>query len=129
MGFSTDSAQGAIMLSTGTQAAGTVVSLTDAQGNVLLSRETDQDFSCVLVSHPALVQGQTYTLTVGDTATEITMDSLVYSAGGAGGGMMGGGKAPGAMGPFQRPSQDGEPPRSDKMPPSTGTEDPQGTAA
>lgn len=134
MGFSTDSTQGAIMLSTGTQAAGTVVSLTDAQGNVLLSRETDQDFSCVLVSHPEIVQGQTYTLTVGETATEITMDTLVYNTGGAGGGMMGGGmmgggKVPGDRGTFQQPPQDGAPPRSDKMPPSTGSEDPQGTAA
>lgn len=103
--FSSDSAQGVIMASVGNQPAGTTVTLKDSGGNILLTKETDQDFSCVILSCADIVQGSTYTLVVGSAETSITMDSLVYSnAGGMGGnqpgnmgGGMHGGRQPGNM--------------------------------
>ena len=86
--FSASSTQGVIMVTTGNQAVGTLVQLTDGSGNVLLSHTADQSFACVILSHPSITQGGTYTLTIGDSSTEITMTSTVY--GGSGG--MGGGK-------------------------------------
>lgn len=93
--FSASSTQGVIMVTTGNQAVGTLVQLTDGSGNVLLSHTADQSFACVILSHPSITQGGTYTLTIGDSSTEITMTSTVYGgSGGMGGqtGTMGGGK-------------------------------------
>ncbi len=95
--FGTSSTQGVIMMNTGTQPAGTIITLTDANGNILLTRETDQQFNCVLLSHPDIVKGSSYTLRVGETSNEITMESLIYGGrGGMGGGNMGVGQ--GGMG-------------------------------
>ncbi len=94
--FDADSTQGVILASVGNQTAGTTVTLKDSSGNVLLTKETDQDFSCVLVSCSDIVQGSTYTLVVGSSETSITMDSLIYSDAGGMGGM--GGKQTGDMG-------------------------------
>ena len=98
--FSSSTTQGVIMVNTGTQAAGTLVQLTDASGAVLLSYTAEQSFACVILSHPSITQGATYTLTIGSSATEITMDSTVYgSAGGMGGHAAGmNGHAAGAAG-------------------------------
>lgn len=115
--FSSSSTQGVIMVMTGTQPADTLVKLTDASGNILLSYTSEQSFACVILSHPSITQGSTYTLTVGSTSTEITMTSTVYgssgghgtmgNAGGAGGagngGNMGGGNIGG--GPGNRPNK------------------------
>ena len=93
--FSASSTQGVIMVTTGNQAAGTLVQLTDSSGNVLLSHTADQSFACVILSHPSILQGGTYTLAIGSSSTEITMTSTVYGgSGGMGGqtGTMGGGK-------------------------------------
>lgn len=88
--FSSSSSQGAIMVKTGTQPAGTQVQLTDGSGNVLLSYTAEQSFDCVILSHPSIVQGGGYTLTVGTSSTGITMSSTVYSSSGSmGGGMAG----------------------------------------
>ncbi len=93
--FSSDSTQGVIMASVENQPAGTTVTLKDSNGNVLLVQETDQDFSCVILSCADIVKGRTYTLIIGSSETSITMDSLVYSnVSGMGGRMRGGGKQP-----------------------------------
>ena len=102
MGFSTTSTQGSIMLRTDVQPAGTGIVLTDENGNELLSRTADQDFSCIMLSCPEIVQGGVYTLTYGDQSVEITMDSLIYGSssgfGGRGGfGDMGGQRGSGRM--------------------------------
>lgn len=81
MGFSTASTQGSIMLRTDVQPAGTEIALTDENGNQLLSRTADQDFSCITLSCPELVQGGSYTLSVGNQTTEIVMESLTYGSG------------------------------------------------
>lgn len=87
--FSFSSIQGVIMVKPGTQAAGTQVRLTDASGNVLLSYAAEQSFDCVILSHPSIVQGSTYTLTIGSSSTSIMMSSTVYTSSGSAGGMSG----------------------------------------
>lgn len=79
--FSSDSTQGTIMSSVNTQSAGTAVKLTDSSGNVLIEHTAEQSFSCVILSDPSIKQGETYTLTIGDTSTEIEMTSTVYGGG------------------------------------------------
>ena len=90
--FSASSTQGVIMVMTGNQSAGTAVQLTDSSGNVILSYTAQQSFACVILSHPSIVQGGTYTLSIGGSETSITMTSTVM---GSSGGMMGGN--PGGM--------------------------------
>ena len=99
MGFSTASTQGSIMLRTDVQPAGTEIALTDENGNQLLSRTADQDFSCITLSCPELVQGGSYVLTYGDENLEITLDSLTYGSGSGFGGFgdMGGQRSAGKM--------------------------------
>ena len=78
--FSSSSSQGVIMVKTGTQAAGTVVKLTDTSGNAIFSYTAEQSFSCVILSHPSITQGSSYSLTIGDSKTEITMTGTVYGS-------------------------------------------------
>ena len=95
MNFSS-AVQGVIMVTVGNQSANTLITLSDSDGQVLISREADQAFSCIILSTPDLVQGETYTLTVGSSSSEITLNNLVYSSGSMGNmGNMGG---PGNMG-------------------------------
>ncbi len=103
-GFDESSSQGFLM-QTVTAAAGTTVTLKDSDGNELLSEVVPCSFSSVLVSTPAMRVGDTCTLLVGDTATEMTIDNS--AAGGFGG--FGGRGMPGADGfsGGRLPGQDG----------------------
>ena len=81
-----------MLVSTGAQAAGTTVQLTDENGNVLLSWAPDKAYECVVISTPEVQQGGTYTVTAGASSQTVAMTSAVYGAGmGMGGGMPGGG--------------------------------------
>ena len=66
------SEQGVIAVNTGNLAAGTSVTLTDSQGNTLLSCEPALSFSAVILSSPDLISGETYTLTAGSASQELT---------------------------------------------------------
>ena len=100
--FGDASTQGSLLVSA-SGSAGDVVSLADANGNVLASFTARASYSCVLVSASGIADGETYTLTCGSTTTEVTMDGLVYSNvsggfgkdGGPGGNGGPGGGAPG----------------------------------
>ena len=88
--FSQSSSQGAILTDlTQPQNAGTTISLADSSGEELISYTPKKTSSNVLVSCPGLTQGQTYELTAGTETISITLDSLIYGAGGMG--MRGGG--------------------------------------
>lgn len=87
--FGDSSTQGTIIVNTGNQSAGSTVTLTDADGNVLAKYTFDKSFSNVVVTCPAIVDGGTYTLTAGTYTETITMDGLLYGEGM--GGMFGGG--------------------------------------
>ena len=95
MNFGDTSTQGSILISTADCAAGTEVVLKDADGNVMLSYTAESSFNSVVVSCPGLEQGGSYTVTAGDEAYEVTLESLIYGSGmgaGFGGGGMGGGR-------------------------------------
>jgi len=65
-----DSEQGVISVSVGSQQAGTSITLTDSQGNVVLSYEPELSFAIVIFSSPDIAKGETYTITVGDASGE-----------------------------------------------------------
>lgn len=76
--FGSDSTQCSYMLTLSSNTSGTTtVTLTDADGNVLLSHETSKSYNSVIVSCPELEVGSTYTLTTGDTSQSITPTSTV----------------------------------------------------
>ena len=77
--------QGAILLNVGSQSAGTTVTLTDADGNVLLSCTAEKAFAAVNLTCPELAQGGTYTVTAGAFSQTITLDSLITGSGGPSG--------------------------------------------
>ena len=63
--------------------------LADASGTVLMSCTAERAFDCLILSHPSIVQGGSYTLTIGSSVTEITMTGTVYSGSGTGAAMPG----------------------------------------
>lgn len=76
-----------------TIAAGSVISLKDSSGNVLISWTSPKQFSSVVISTAELAQGSTYALVTGDTQTEVTLSSVATKSGSAGfgGGFVGAG--------------------------------------
>ena len=86
---------GAIMLNVGNQSTGTLISLTDSVGNVLLSERAERDFSCLLIADGYIQAGESYFLSLDGAVTEISMENAIYGSGGGMpgmGGMHGGGK-------------------------------------
>lgn len=117
MGFGGDSAQCSIMYTfTGTHQAGEAVTLTDAQGNVLLSYEPAISYQNTVVSCPGLEVGGSYTLTAGSENAEIILESTAYSNGG--GGMQQGGQRP--AGDFPQGGRGERPQMSGEMPEDFG---------
>ena len=90
-GFDSSSEQGFVMLTTSAE-AGTDVTLKNSTGTVLLSETIPCNFSSVVLSTPELQIGETCTVTIGDTETEITVDNASPTNGLGMGGMFGGGK-------------------------------------
>lgn len=72
--FSDDSEQCSYMikLDTMVEADSSTLTLTGAEGVVLLSHTTNKSYNCVIVSCPELTSGATYTLTTGSSSQEIT---------------------------------------------------------
>lgn len=64
-----------------TIAAGSVISLKDSSGNVLISWTSPKQFSSVVISTAELAQGSTYALVTGDTQTEVTLSSVATTSG------------------------------------------------
>ena len=104
--FGANSTQGAIMISPGNQKAGSTVTLTDANGKILVEYTPEKTYSNVVISCPEIVDGGTYTVTAGTYTTTVTMNGLRYgNGGGFGGGFggMGGGRGPGGNNGGKRP--------------------------
>lgn len=87
----TEATQGSILVTTETKSAGTEVTVTDEDGNEILSFTPDASYSCIIVSSPDLKDGETYTITAGTGSQEITLDGNIY------GQTMGMGQMPGDM--------------------------------
>ena len=90
--FGEASTQGTILVSFSLQAAGTEVSLTDSENNTLLSYAPAKQYDSIVLSHPDIAAGSSYTIHCGEEKAEVTMDTLVY---GNGHGMQGGFHSPG----------------------------------
>ncbi len=113
--FGQSSTQGAVMVNTGNQAAGSAVTLTDADGNILAEYTFGKAFSNVVITAPGITDGGTYTLTAGTYSETITMDGLLYGSGngmfgGGMGGNFGGGRGDGGRKHENRPDMGGERP-------------------
>ena len=122
MNFGDTSTQGSILISTANCAAGTEVVLKDADGNVMVSYTAESSFNSVVVSCPGLEQGGTYTVTAGDEAYEVTLESLIYGSGfsmggGFDGGMGGGRPGDGNGGDRQQGNEPPEMPDGMSEPP------------
>jgi hypothetical protein len=97
-GFDTTSTQASILYNTSTVAeAGTTLTVTDADGSVLLSWEVPCSFSSALVSCPEMKVGGTYTVSAGGTSEEITLEDVSTTYGDSQGGMHGGDMGQGGM--------------------------------
>lgn len=66
------SGQGTVSVSTGTQSAGTQITLTDSSGNVIASFTPALDFSSIILSAPQIQTGASYTLRIGNGVQTIT---------------------------------------------------------
>ena len=81
-----------------TYAKGSVVALTDGQGNVLLSYTSEQTFKCAVISSNAILAGEKYAITVnGNQVAEFTVSAALTTQGdiGSSGGSSGGHGGPG----------------------------------
>ena len=65
-----ESKQGVIAVSVGNQEAGTLITLTDSSGNVIISHKPEQPFAIVILSSPEIKKGDTYKITVGENSGE-----------------------------------------------------------
>lgn len=90
MGFGTGSTQPSMLVAVDAQEAGSVITLSDADGKKLLSWTAEKEYACVNVSCPGLAEDGTYTLTAGDCEKEIVMEGATYSEGVSAAGAMGG---------------------------------------
>lgn len=122
MNFGSNSSQGAIMNNiANTIAEGTVIELTDASGNVILSYTTTKECNSIVISCAGIEKDQTYTLKMGEETTEIQMTDIIYGASnGMGGGFGGQGDFGGGKGGFGggrgQDGQNGERPDKGEMP-------------
>lgn len=66
--FSDSENQGIVAVSVGNQAAGTEITITDSDGNTIISHSPELNFSVAIISSPDIVKGETYTVTVGSTS-------------------------------------------------------------
>ena len=89
--FDSTSTQASILYNTSSIVeAGTTLTVTDADGNVLLSWEVPCSFSSALISCPEMKVGGTYTVSAGEISEEITLEEISTTIGGTQGGMFGG---------------------------------------
>lgn len=85
--FGSSSTQGSILL-TASSVTGGIITLTDADGNVLVEYTPEKNYNCVVVSCPELTEGNTYTLSLGGETQTVVLTSLIYGSSGFGGGRM-----------------------------------------
>lgn len=78
--FSTDSTQGCMLVTVSDTLTEGELSLTDSNGNVLVSCSPSKGYNSVAVSCPKLSEGETYTLTTGDTTPVKILFSIVPSS-------------------------------------------------
>lgn len=114
-GFSDTSTQYSILYNFSSSiTAGTEVSIKDSKGNVIISYTPVKQYQSVVISSPDLEKDATYTITSGDQTADITLSSVVTSAGETSTGFPGGmGNNPGGgMGGRPNGAPNGAPDRA-----------------
>ena len=91
-----------------------MVTLSDSEGNVLLSETVTCSFSSIIISCPELTVGGTYTLSFGDMQETITIEEPSASYGDAESSMFGGTMNFGGMSPRGEQNSDGEMPSGER---------------
>ena len=76
--FGSDSTQGCMLVTVAESTLTGDLTLTDSDGNVIVSYSPEKAYSSVVISSPDIKKGATYTLATGDTTNAVTMSSLVY---------------------------------------------------
>lgn len=71
--MSTDSEQAVMFVKLDSQQEAGEVTVTDADGNIVISYTTQKAYDCVIISTDVLEEGQTYTLTASGTETEVEL--------------------------------------------------------
>lgn len=85
--FGENSTQGSMLVNTDLCGE---ITIKNSNGDVLASFTPTKTYACVVISCPGITAGETYTVTSGNSSTEVEMTSLIYGSGGMGG--------PGGMG-------------------------------
>lgn len=86
--FGENSTQGSMLVNTNSSGE---ITVKNSDGDVLVSFTPTKTYACVVISCPGITTGQTYTVTTGDSTTEVEMTSIIYGSGSMGGpGSMGG---------------------------------------
>jgi hypothetical protein len=89
--FGSTSTQCSILYNLQTGAdAGTALTLRDSNGNILMSYEVPYGFTSVNISCPEMKLGETYTISVGETEENVTLEDMTTTCGTAGSSMFGG---------------------------------------
>lgn len=65
------SRQGVVAVSVGSS-AGDTITLSDSDGNTIITHTPELSYAVVILSSPEIVTGETYTITVGSASAEIT---------------------------------------------------------
>lgn len=79
-GMSSQSSQGYLITTVSNSPAGSVLTLTNAQEETILSETIPASFSCVILSDPSLQLGDTVTLNIGDSVSEYTITNTFENA-------------------------------------------------
>ena len=109
--FGSGSTQGSILVNVSSTSE--TVTVTDADGNTLVSYTPEKAYTCVLVSCPAFVQGGVYTVAAGSQSVQVTLSELIYGSGGMGGAPGGQPGQDGGFGGQQPPTGGGQPGQGD----------------
>lgn len=73
--FSSDSTQGCMLVTVAESTLTGDLTLTDSDGNVIVSYSPEKAYNSVVISSPDIKKGATYTLATGDTTNTVTMVS------------------------------------------------------
>ena len=66
-----DSSQGVIFESIGNMVAETEITITDSEGNVIVTHKPKLDFAVVIISAPEIQKGEKYNLSIGGNVSEV----------------------------------------------------------
>lgn len=75
-----EATQGSIMVNFNATYTGTIT-VTDSNGNEILSYKSDKYFNSIVVSSPDFKKGETYTISIGDIYQTVTLDDYIYGTG------------------------------------------------